>query len=62
MMDINDIVATTRAFVYCVECKKDMQGMVEYVHDPSDFWAKPPKTTCMKCYYKDEIKELEKEK
>jgi len=51
-----EFITYDRRFIECEECGKDMQGVVEYFHDHI------PSITCMKCYYKVEIKELKKGK
>jgi len=61
MSNIIDLIETsTREFINCRICHKDMQGVMEYASvDGREF---RPDITCMRCYYKDEIAELEKKK
>lgn len=55
------LIVTTRAFISCKECNRDMRGVVFFEHDAEDFWHEAPTIICMKCYYKDEIAKLKKE-
>ena len=54
----DNIVTSNREFIHCDECEKDMQGVMEYENDFKT--SHRPIITCMKCYYKDEIDDLEK--
>jgi len=46
---------TTRAFLECVECGKELGGVIIYEQKFEDF-SYPHNTICLKCYYKDEDK------
>jgi hypothetical protein len=61
MSAIDLIETSTREFINCVVCNKDMQGVMEYVTEAGGRVFRPD-ITCMRCYYKDEIAELEKKK
>ena len=54
------MIVTTRKFIICKECHKDMQGILLFEHEAVDFWNEGPDIICIECYYKDEIKELKK--
>ena len=55
-------MVTTRKFIICKVCKKDMEGVMLFEHEDEDFWNEGPNVVCIECYYKEEIKELDEEK
>ncbi len=44
---------TTRAFLKCVECDKELGGVIMYDTEFENF-DYPVNTVCLKCYYKNE--------
>ena len=43
----------TRTFLKCIECEKELGGVIIYEQYFEDF-SYPHKTICLDCYYRDE--------